>query len=141
MKDQMNAHELRTFSRTIRGEHVNRRREHRPVAPEFAARMNRILEATSRCTGVSCADILSYDRRLHITFARSLAMYLVREITRASYPVIGDFFLRDHSTVIHAHAVIIARMSNSDAFTHSTRSIAQAIAGAEAAFMDAEKAA
>jgi len=37
-------------------------------------------------------------------------MYLMRQITRASYPLIGDFFGRNHSTVIYACESIRARL-------------------------------
>src|SRR6266852_3207242 len=42
--------------------------------------------------------------------ATHLAMYLMRQITRASYPLIGDFFGRNHSTVIYACESIRARL-------------------------------
>jgi len=56
-------------------------------------------------------DLLSKTRVRHITHPRQIAMYLCRQHTEASFPVIGDRFGgRDHTTVIHASQVIERRM-------------------------------
>ncbi|NLK00525.1 MAG: chromosomal replication initiator protein DnaA [Clostridia bacterium] len=48
-------------------------------------------------------DLKSRRRTRTITFPRQIAMYLSRELTESSLPVIGEEFGgRDHSTVIHA---------------------------------------
>lgn len=44
---------------------------------------------------------------------RQIAMYLSRRHTRASYPVLGLFYGRDHTTIIHGDRVI-ARMMTED---------------------------
>ncbi|MGM0420032.1 MAG: chromosomal replication initiator protein DnaA [Bacillota bacterium] len=46
----------------------------------------------------------SKKRTQNIVFPRQIAMYLSRELTDASLPMIGDSFGgRDHTTVMHAH--------------------------------------
>lgn len=48
-------------------------------------------------------DLLCKKRTRNITYPRQIAMYLCRELTNESLPVIGQAFGgRDHSTVIHA---------------------------------------
>ena len=50
-------------------------------------------------------------------------MYLCRKLTDSSFPVIGDHFDRDHSTVIHAYNLIARRMSSDSAFRMSIEKI------------------
>ena len=55
---------------------------------------------------VTSEDIRSTKRSNDIAFPRQVAMYLCHELTEVSWPTIGGFFNRDHSTVIHAHKKI-----------------------------------
>ena len=53
--------------------------------------------------GVSFKDMTSHKRDPKTSGARSLAMYLCRELLGCSYPFLGKLFGgRDHSTVLHA---------------------------------------
>lgn len=48
-------------------------------------------------------DLLGGGRRKEVVLPRQIAMYLVRELTRASLPEIGQLFGgRDHTTVLYA---------------------------------------
>jgi chromosomal replication initiator protein len=59
--------------------------------------------------GVPREALLAHDRRPAVAFARQVAMYLARELTDESLPVIGERFGgRNHSTVLHAHRRIAA---------------------------------
>ncbi len=69
-----------------------------------------IVSAVGEATHLAPAEIRGHSRRQRIAYARQLAMYLMRQITRASYPLIGDFFGRNHSTVIYACESIRARL-------------------------------
>ncbi len=52
---------------------------------------------------IRISDILSRRRNRTIARPRQMAMYLAKELTKHSYPEIGEAFGgRDHSTVIHA---------------------------------------
>lgn len=56
---------------------------------------------------VRLADMTSKRRPKNIAFPRQVAMYLARQLTKASLSEIGDAFGgRDHGTVIHAHKLI-----------------------------------
>ena len=51
--------------------------------------------------------LLSPKRTKNIVTARHIAMYLARELTDYSLPMIGDSFGgKDHTTVIHSHRKI-----------------------------------
>jgi chromosomal replication initiation ATPase DnaA len=52
------------------------------------------------------------SRLQHTAFCRQVAMYFCRKISNASFPTIGEFFNRDHSTIIAACRAIERRMSD-----------------------------
>lgn len=65
--------------------------------------IDKVLLEVSREFEVSIDDICSTRRLEKITFARQVAMYILREITPMSLPEIGKQFSdRDHSTVHHS---------------------------------------
>jgi len=72
---------------------------------------------------IRLADLKSKKRTQHIAFCRQVAMYLCRKLTDASFPTIGDHFGRDHSTVIHAHNLILRRVTSDAAFRISIEKI------------------
>jgi chromosomal replication initiator protein len=72
---------------------------------------------------IRLADLKSKKRTQHIAFCRQVAMYLCRKITESSFPIIGEHFGRDHSTVIHAFNLIQRRVTNDSAFRFSIEKI------------------
>ena len=67
---------------------------------------------------VTSEDIRSTKRSNDIAYPRQIAMYLCHELTDVSWPTIGGFFNRDHSTVIHAHKKIQS-LTSEDAATNA----------------------
>jgi chromosomal replication initiator protein len=64
---------------------------------------------------VRLADMTSKRRPASIAFPRQVAMYLARELTKASLNEIGDAFGgRDHGTVLHAYKLVTRRMREQD---------------------------
>jgi chromosomal replication initiator protein len=72
---------------------------------------------------IRLADLKSKKRTQHIAFCRQVAMYLCRKLTGSSFPVIGEAFGRDHSTVIHAFNLIARRVASDSAFRLSIEKI------------------
>jgi len=72
---------------------------------------------------IRLVDLKSKKRTQHIAFCRQVAMYLCRKLTSSSFPVIGEAFGRDHSTVIHAFNLIQRRVTNDSAFRLSIEKI------------------
>lgn len=71
------------------------------------ASMARIVNRVSALFAVSPQDLTGPSRMRTLATARRLAMYLARDLTRASLPQIGRFFgNRDHTTVLHACRMI-----------------------------------
>ena len=62
-----------------------------------------ILARTTDIYGFSREELTGPSRRRPLVTARQVSMYVFRELTDLSYPVIGrEFGGRDHTTVIHA---------------------------------------
>lgn len=59
-------------------------------------------QAVCRRFQLTKEDLRSQSRRRVFARPRQIAMYLCRELTKASYPKIGRYFGdRDHTTIIH----------------------------------------
>ena len=69
--------------------------------------ISRIQDEVSQWYKISKKDLLSPKRTADIAFARQVAMYLCRNLTKDSLSVIGEQFgNRKHGTVIHAHRLV-----------------------------------
>ncbi len=74
---------------------------------------DQVAKMISRRYKVKLAELKSGTRRQEIVRARSLAMYLARQLTGASYHQIGKYFGgRDHTTVLHACRKTQAQLSD-----------------------------
>ena len=60
--------------------------------------------------GITVEELISSGRSRKLAYPRQIAMYLSRELTKNSLPKIGEEFMRDHTTVMHAHSKIEADM-------------------------------
>lgn len=66
-----------------------------------------ILKSVADFYGVSLNDLVKRSRKKEIVRPRQIAMFLLREETKSSFPEIGSKLGgRDHSTVIHAYEKI-----------------------------------
>ncbi len=76
-----------------------------------------IQKAVAEFYGVRVDDLRSRGRNKSIVLPRQVAMYLCREIVKASLPDIGEGFGgKDHSTVIHSCEKVKRKMAGEDAF-------------------------
>ncbi|MDZ4847720.1 MAG: helix-turn-helix domain-containing protein [Pirellulaceae bacterium] len=67
--------------------------------PEIAEIAKRVAKETD----LKLSDLRGTTRKSHIVRARSLAMFLARQLTSLSYQQIGEYFgRRDHSTVLYS---------------------------------------
>lgn len=73
--------------------------------------MRRIVMEVAMESGVSVHDILGKSHEREISKARHKAMFRVRRETGRSYPAIGRFFNRHHSTVIDGERAHIKRIN------------------------------
>ncbi|WP_026298882.1 chromosomal replication initiator protein DnaA [Deinococcus aquatilis] len=64
-----------------------------------------------------------------VVVPRQVAMYLIRELTSHSLPEIGQFFGRDHSTVMHAVSKVTEQMGKDTELTASVSSLRRQMQG------------
>lgn len=62
-----------------------------------------IISEVASYFNVSQKDILGTGRMKNIATARQIAIYLVRELTKDSFPSIGNIFDKKHSTIIYSY--------------------------------------
>jgi hypothetical protein len=86
-----------------------------------------VLSEVSLQMRMPAPTILSKDQHQRVAFVRQVAMYLSRRVSGVSYPAIGAFFKRDHSTVIHAENSIARRLECEPAFALTIDKICAAI--------------
>ncbi len=60
-----------------------------------------IQKATADYFRIPLDAMMSRRRKRVYAYARMVAMFTARQMTNFSYPQLGEFFYRDHSTVIH----------------------------------------
>ena len=69
------------------------------TAPTVAA----VQRAVAKHYGISTAELLANTRRAHVAWPRQVAIYLARELARASLHTLGnEFGGRSHTTILHA---------------------------------------
>lgn len=74
-----------------------------------------IKKAAMRSFAVSKTDLESPCKMHSVVYPRQLAMYLCRDMTRKSYPQIGNAFgKRDHTTVLYAYRKITKKLKAGD---------------------------
>ena len=79
--------------------------------------INAIQKAVAEFFGVRVDDLRSRGRNKSIVLPRQVAMYLCREIVKASLPDIGEGFGgKDHTTVIHACEKVKRKIAGEEVF-------------------------
>lgn len=73
--------------------------------------------------GLTTAELLGRRRFPHFARARQMTMYLARKHTKRSFAEIGDFFDRDHSTIVSGVQVMAACVARDTAMADHVRMI------------------
>lgn len=74
-----------------------------------------IVKVVCEFYGITLNELLKKSRKTFLVKPRQIAMYLLREDTKASFPDIGSRLGgKDHSTVIHAYRKIIEEVENNE---------------------------
>lgn len=71
-----------------------------------------ILDTVARDQGFSTKELLGKKRTERINRARQITIYLMREMTDESFPNIGKYFDRSHTTILHAYNKISDELQN-----------------------------
>lgn len=85
--------------------------------------VHEVLRRVCEAEGVTMADMLSARRHREIARPRQMAMYLAREMTLATLPMIGRVMRRDHTTVLHGVRTIRSLMERDAAVAASIAAI------------------
>jgi chromosomal replication initiator protein len=95
-----------------------------PVGARRPLTIDRIQQIVADYYTVSTEDMKGKRRDKHIVFPRQVAMYLVREETPSSLPVIGQAFGgRDHTTALHSIDKIANEQKEDDRLQYDLQSI------------------
>lgn len=74
-----------------------------------------IIEAIADFFNIDQEKLINKGRKKEISYARQIAMYIIRNELNISYAGIGEYFGgRDHSTALHAFEKINKEMKNND---------------------------
>ena len=97
---------------------------HREVSPDG------ILKAVAEHYGVKLTDMRSDRKHKVVALPRQVAMYLMRQLTKCSYPDIGQRFGgRDHSTVMYAVKTIERRIKDDASLKNSVEGLRKSLEG------------
>lgn len=77
---------------------------------------DQILKAVADFYNVVVPDLTGRSRKKEMVEPRQVAMYLLRDILRMSYPYIGEKLGRDHTTVIHSFEKINQEINKNSPF-------------------------
>ena len=90
-----------------------------PILEEEAVNqitVERIQRTVAEFYDIRVADMSSKKRPQSIAFPRQVAMFLSRRLTGHSSPAIGEYFSRNHATILHAVSAIEQRMAKDAEF-------------------------
>lgn len=77
---------------------------------------DQILKAVAAFYNIETPDLITRSRKKEMVEPRQVAMYLLRDILRMSYPYIGEKLGRDHTTVIHSFEKINQEINKNSPF-------------------------
>lgn len=76
------------------------------------SKMSTLLQMTSAVTGVPLQDLKSYRRETVICRARHIFFWLCKHYTPCSFPQIGNYLGKHHSTVLHGVKKVNFRLAD-----------------------------
>ncbi len=85
-------------------------------AEPVSVTVDKIFTAVCRKYGVTRAELESTSRKKELTQPRHLCIYLIREVTGLSFPQIGKYFSRDHTTILASVKAIEKRCNDNLTF-------------------------
>jgi chromosomal replication initiator protein len=98
--------------------------------------IERIQSSLAERLNIPLGTLISRKRDNRTAFARQLGYYLCRKHTTASFPLIGESFGRDHSSIIHGVRAISGRIEAEPAFRLSILRIERELGLFQSAFSE-----
>ncbi len=78
---------------------------------------------------ISLEDLKSTKRTKQIAMPRHIAIYLIREMTNMSFPQLGKFFGRDHTTVLNSYQTVEEKMKSDPFFEGEIKELLRELQG------------
>lgn len=98
------------------------------LSPSKVVSPKKIIQVVAEFYDLKEKEILSSSRKKEIVRPRQIAMFLLREELKSSYPFIGrKFGGKDHTTAIHACVKIMKELENNENFSNEISLIKQRI--------------
>lgn len=80
-----------------------------------ALTLNDIIDTVSKFYGIQPENLIARNRKKEVAWPRQVAMYLIRDEIKISYPSIGQKLGgRDHTTAIHAYEKVSKEIEKND---------------------------
>ncbi len=99
--------------------------------PSKAVNPKKILQAVAEFYDLKEKDLIAISRKKEVVRPRQIAMYLLREELKSSYPFIGNRFGgKDHTTAIYACSKVTKEIQESEFLADEINLIKQRIYGA-----------
>ena len=84
----------------------------RQELPAKSITPQKVTRAVAKEFGILISELRSTRRSQSLVLPRQCAMWLCRKLCHASYPELGQFFERQHSSVIHAVRKLESRLDH-----------------------------
>lgn len=85
-----------------------------------------ILSYVSRVMGISAEEIVGLSRKAKVSAAREMAIFSIRTLCNLSYPVIGQYFNRNHNTIMLACQRMAVKLSRDQNLNSTYNSLLKA---------------
>jgi len=98
------------------------------LSPNKVANPKKIIQTVAEFYDLKERDIISSSRKKEVVRPRQIAMFLLRNLLKSSYPFIGrKFGGKDHTTAIHACGKIVKELGDNENLTNEIDLIKQRI--------------
>ena len=98
------------------------------LSPSKVANCKKIIQAVSEFYDLREKDLFSSSRKKEVVRPRQIAMFLLRELLKSSYPFIGrKFGGKDHTTAIHSCGKIAKELGDNENLNNELDLIKQRI--------------
>ncbi len=98
------------------------------LSPPKITNPKKIIQMVAEFYDLKEKELLNISRKKEIVFPRQIAMYLLREELKCSYPFIGRKFQgKDHTTAIHSYEKICKELVNNEKLNEELNLIKQRI--------------
>ena len=82
-----------------------------------------IVQAVSEYYNVSTNEIKGIGRSAKVAEARQVAIYLCRDLTKQSFPDIGKFFEKKHTTIMYSYDKVKEELRTNNSLAHTVTTI------------------